>query len=49
MGKERVQKLMQRHGIRALGKRRFTVTTDSSHELPISPNVLNREFTVSEA
>lgn len=39
---------MQLHGIRAKGKRRFKVTTDSKHELPISPNLLNREFTVAE-
>ena len=48
VGKDRVQKLMQLHGIRAKGKRRFKVTTDSAHELPISPNLLNREFTVAE-
>ncbi|ABM39641.1 hypothetical protein Pnap_4361 (plasmid) [Polaromonas naphthalenivorans CJ2] len=48
VGKERVQKLMQLHGIRAKGKRRFKVTTDSNHKLPISPNLLNREFTVAE-
>ncbi len=48
VGKERVQKLMQLHGIRAKGKRRFTVPTDSNHKLPISPNLLNREFTVAE-
>ena len=38
VGKERVQKLMQLHGIRVKGKRRFKVTTDSNHKLPISPN-----------
>ncbi|MDP2417539.1 MAG: IS3 family transposase [Hydrogenophaga sp.] len=48
VGKERVQKLMKLHGIRAKGKRRFKVTTDSNHDLPISSNVLNREFTVAE-
>ena len=48
VGKDRVQKLMQLHGIRAKGKRRFRVTTDSNHDLPISPNLLEREFTVSE-
>ena len=47
VGKERVQKLMQLHGIRAKGKRRFKVTTDSNHDLPISPNLLNREFAVA--
>jgi putative transposase len=47
-GKQRVQRLMQQHGIRARGKRRFRVTTtDSRHELPIAPNLLNRNFTVS--
>ena len=39
VGKERVQKLMQLHGIRAKGKRRFKVTTDSNHDLPIAPNL----------
>lgn len=48
VGKERVQKLMQLHGIRAKGKRRFKVTTDSHHDLPIAPNLLERKFAVSE-
>ena len=48
MGKKRVQKLMQLPGIRAKGKRRFKVTTDSKHDLPISPSLLNREFNVAE-
>jgi putative transposase len=48
VGKQRVQRLMQEHGIRARGKRRFRVmTTDSRHELPIAPNLLNRNFTVA--
>jgi transposase InsO family protein len=48
VGKERVQKLMQRHGIRAKGKRRLKVTTDSKHEMPIAPNLLDRQFAVAE-
>jgi putative transposase len=48
VGKQRLQKLMQLHGIRAKGKWRFKVTTDSNHKSPISPNVLNRGFTVAE-
>jgi len=47
VGKLRVQQLMQRHGIRARGKRRFRITTDSRHSLPIAPNLLNRNFTVA--
>ena len=47
MGKQRVQRLMQKHGIQARGKRRFrVVTTDSKHNFPIAPNVLDRKFTV---
>jgi transposase InsO family protein len=46
VGKQRVQRLMKQHGIRARGKRRFhVVTTDSRHDLPIAPNLLNRNFT----
>jgi putative transposase len=48
VGKQRVQKLMQLHGIRAKGKRSFKVTTDSNHKLPIPPNRLNHEFSVAE-
>ena len=45
VGKQRVQRLMQKHGIHARGKRRFRVTTtDSRHNLPIAPNLLNRNF-----
>ena len=48
VGKQRVQRLMQQHGIRARGKRRFRVaTTDSCHSLPIAPNLLSRNFTVA--
>jgi transposase InsO family protein len=40
VGKQRVQRLMQKHGIRARGKRRFrVVTTDSQHNLPVAPNL----------
>jgi putative transposase len=48
VGKRRVQRLMQKHGIQARGKRRFrVVTTDSKHGLPIAPNVLDRKFAVA--
>jgi len=44
----RVERLMRRHGIRALAHRRFRpTTTDSRHALPISPNLLQQKFTAS--
>lgn len=41
----RVERLMRRHGIRALAGRRFRpCTTDSRHYLPIAPNLLAQHF-----
>ena len=34
VGKDRVRRLMQQHGIKARTKRKFVVTTDSRHSLP---------------
>lgn len=48
VGKERVRLLMQRHGIKARGRRKFVVTTDSAHSLPIARNLLQRDFTAGE-
>jgi len=43
--KARVERLMRENGIRARHKRKFKVTTDSKHTLPIAPNLLDRHFT----
>jgi putative transposase len=45
VGKERIRKLMQRHGIRAKTKRKFVVTTDSGHHLPVAPDLVQRNLT----
>lgn len=47
VGKERVRRSMQQHGIQARGKRKFVVTTDSKHTLPLAPNLLDRQFQVA--
>lgn len=47
VGKERVRRTMQEHGIKARGKRKFVVTTNSKHSLPIAKNLLQRNFTAS--
>ena len=38
---------MRQEGIRGKQKRRFVVTTDSDHRLPVAPNILERRFEVS--
>ena len=41
----RVERLMRHHGIRAIMARpRRVRTTDSRHDLPIAPNLLDRNF-----
>lgn len=44
VGKKRVERLMRENGLVARQKRRFVHTTDSSHEHPIAPNLLDRHF-----
>jgi putative transposase len=43
-GKNRVARLMRQRGIQARHKRKYKVTTDSDHNLPVHENRLNRSF-----
>src|ERR687898_979463 len=43
-GKGRVSKMMRDNAIRARSKRKYKATTDSNHGLPVSDNLLNRDF-----
>lgn len=43
--KARVERLMRENGLRARHKRRYKVTTDSKHGLPVAENALARNFT----
>ena len=45
-GENRVARLMRLDGIRAKSVPRFRVTTQSAHEEPTAPNVLDRQFSV---
>ena len=40
----RIARLMQEDGLRAKSKRRFKATTNSKHDLPVAPNLLQRDF-----
>jgi transposase InsO family protein len=39
---------MRLAGVEAKQKRKFKATTDSKHNLPVAPNLLNRQFEVKE-
>ena len=43
-GLNRIKRLRKLHGIRCTHKKKFKVTTDSKHSLPIAENVLDRQF-----
>ncbi len=44
IGRYRVRALMRTLGLVVKKKRRFVLTTDSAHTLPVADNLLNREF-----
>jgi len=45
-GKHKAGTLMKLAGVQAKHNKKFKATTDSKHNLPVSPNLLKREFTV---
>lgn len=47
VGVNRIKRLRRAHGLRCRQRRKFVVTTDSAHDLPIAPNLLNRDFAVT--
>ena len=46
--KQLVRKLMKHAFLQSIVKRKFKITTDSSHKYPVVENKLNREFNVSK-
>jgi len=46
--KNRVARRMTYLGLRAKAKKKFKVTTDSKHNLPVAPNLLNRDFSAAK-
>jgi len=44
IGRHRVARLMRENGLKARKKTRFKKTTDSDHDGPVAPNVLDQDF-----
>ena len=44
VGRDRVARLMREMQVCGKPKRRYTVTTDSDHDAPVAPNLLQRDF-----
>jgi putative transposase len=47
VSRRRIGRLMREAELQVQTKRKFKVTTDSKHDKPIAPNLLEREFTVA--
>jgi len=45
-GHGKLERLMRQHGIRSKIKKKFKVTTDSKHSLPVAENLAKRDFAV---
>ena len=48
VSRRRIGRLMDKANLACKTKRKFKVTTDSKHDKPISPNLLDREFNVNQ-
>ena len=46
VGHNRVARLMRENGLQARRRKRFRRTTDSTHDLPVAENILDRNFDV---
>lgn len=49
VSRRRVAKRMQTLGLRAKAARKYTATTQSKHNLPVAPNLLQQDFTATAA
>ncbi len=49
VSRRRIGRLMVQAGLWCKTKKKFKVTTDSKHNKPIAPNLLERQFSVSQA
>ena len=47
VGRHRVARIMRLHGWRAKAARKYKTTTNSNHNLPVAPNLLQQNFTAS--
>ena len=48
VGKQRVARIMREHGLRAKASKKFKATTNSNHQLPVAPNLLEQNFNANK-
>jgi putative transposase len=48
VSRRRIARLMHQAGLACKTKRKFKATTDSKHDLPVAPNLLDRQFSAAQ-
>lgn len=48
VGRYRARSLMKKAGVSVKHRKKFRITTDSKHKLPVAPNLLDRNFQVEQ-
>jgi transposase InsO family protein len=48
VSRERISRLMKQEGLKSKHRKKFRITTNSNHRLPISANLLKRQFDVEQ-
>ena len=46
VGRDRIHRLRKEAGLRCIQNRKFKTTTNSAHDLPVAPNLLDQNFEV---
>lgn len=46
MGRDRIHRLRKELGLRCIQNRKFKATTNSGHDLPVAPNLLEQKFEI---
>ena len=49
VSRPKARKLMQEAGVKVLRRKKFKVTTNSNHDMPVYDNLLQRQFDVDQA
>jgi len=48
VGRDQISRLRKEMGLKCIQKKKFKATTNSAHDLPVAPNLLEQNFEVSE-
>ena len=48
VGRDRIDRLRKQMGLKCVQVKKYKATTNSKHDLPVAPNLLKQEFSISE-